>query len=74
MGRIAWGADPKGREVELEEQIAEVQRELGMRRKVYPRFVAAGKITQDAADRRVAVLEAVLETLQRLPKRQGALL
>lgn len=50
----------------LEEQIAEVERELGMRRRVYPRFVEAGKMSRQKADRQVADLEAVLLTLRRL--------
>lgn len=40
-----------------------VDRELGFRRRVYPRHVAAGKLTQDAADRQLALMEAVRERL-----------
>ena len=36
-----------------------VDREIGFRRRVYPRHVAAGKLTQDAADRQLALMEAV---------------
>lgn len=52
--------------VPLAEQIAEVERELEYRRRVYPRLVAAGKIGQDKADRHVAGMTAVLQTLQAL--------
>ena len=38
---------------------AEVMREIQMRRRVFPRWVAAGRLTQDAADRRIAVMEAI---------------
>lgn len=41
------------------EKRAEVQRELTMRRGFYPRQVAAGKLGQATADRRIAILEAI---------------
>lgn len=47
----------------IEEQIAEVKRELAHRRNVYPEFVASKRITQEAADRRIAVMEGMLQTL-----------
>ena len=34
----------------LDEQIASVGREIGLRKAVYPRFVASGKLTQAKAD------------------------
>jgi hypothetical protein len=54
--------------VSLAGQIAEVERELAMRRAVYPRWVAAGRVKQDAADARVIAMEAVLATLRGLPR------
>lgn len=36
-----------------------IDREIGFRRRVYPRHVAAGKLTQDAADRQLLLMEAV---------------
>ena len=48
----------------LTEQIAEVEREIKMRRVVYPRHVAAKSVSQQRADRQIAVMEAVLETLR----------
>lgn len=50
----------------IEEQIAEVEREIAMRRRVYPRLVEIKKTSQAKADRQLAVLEAVLATLQQL--------
>lgn len=41
------------------EKRAEVQRELGMRRRVFPQWVSAGRIDQATADRRIAILEAI---------------
>lgn len=49
--------------ITIEEQIAEVRRELGMRRHKYPQWVAAGRMTQQQADDRLGRLEAVLDTL-----------
>lgn len=50
----------------LVEQIAEVRREIAMRERVYPRFVANGKLTQAKADRALATMRAVLMTLVNL--------
>jgi len=63
--------------IPLAEQIACVKREIAFRHRVYPRWVEIGKIAQDQADRELARMQAVLETLRSLmppePK-QGALL
>lgn len=40
-------------EVPLHEQIACAQREVKLRRRVYVRFVASGKMTQPAAEREI---------------------
>ena len=48
----------------IDEQIAEVRREIGMRMHVYPRFIADGKLTKAHADERIAMLEAVRKTLE----------
>ena len=50
----------------IEEQIACIERELGMRVKLYPRWVKGGKLTQEAADQELDRLRAVLLTLQRV--------
>ena len=52
--------------ITIEEQIACIERELGMRVKLYPRWVKSGKLTQAAADEELARMRAVLLTLQRL--------
>lgn len=36
-----------------------IERELGMRKRVYPRLVADGKMTQDKAAREIAIMEAI---------------
>lgn len=48
-----------------------IERELRMRRRVYPRWVQAGKLSQAEADREVAVMQAILADY---PPAQGALL
>jgi len=46
--------------------IAELQRELAMRNKVYPKHVALLKITVNQARERIAIIEAVIEVLKGL--------
>lgn len=43
------------------DKIREIKRELGMRERVYPLFVKAGRLKQEAADRQIAVLQAILD-------------
>jgi hypothetical protein len=52
-------------DVTLGEQIAAVQREIGMRERVYPGLVAKGKMKLDESERQIAAMKAVLETLRR---------
>lgn len=56
----------------LAEQLREVGREIGLRKNVYPRFVANGKMTQAEADRHIECLEAVYATLKKLNSVQAA--
>jgi hypothetical protein len=51
-------------DVTLGEQIAAVQREIGMRERVYPGLVAKGKMKLDESERGIAAMKAVLETLR----------
>jgi hypothetical protein len=62
--------------VTIEEQVACVEREIKMRRRVFPRWVEAGRMTQAKADAEIAAMEAVLATLQAQvpPPAQGGLL
>ena len=57
----------------LTDQIHEVRRELKLRGQVYPRLVAADKLTQSKADRQMEALKAVLETLLAARGSEGAL-
>ena len=51
-------------DVTLGEQIAAVQREIGMRERVYPGLVAKGKMKLDESERGIAAMKAVLATLR----------
>ena len=59
--------------VTIEDQIKAVEREIGMRRRVYPNWVASKRMSQEKADKEIAAMEAVLETLKEVQK-QGQLL
>ena len=50
--------------VDLAKQIACIEREIGFRGRVYPRWVASGKMKQEKADYEIAAMRAVLETLK----------
>lgn len=47
----------------VRDQIACVRRELAMRKAVYPRQVAAGRMTQETADKELAAMQAVHDTI-----------
>ena len=71
--RYATARDPDlmadlfaGEPIPIEEQIACVEREIAMRRRVYPRWTAAGKMKPEAAEREINVMSAVLMTLKGL--------
>lgn len=56
-------------------------RELGMREAVYPKQVAAKRMSQENADRQIAVMKAIVEDYRKLaaaeplpPPAQGTLL
>jgi hypothetical protein len=50
----------------IPEMIAETKRELTMRRRVYPRLVGRGTMTAADAERRIAVMQIILDTLEAL--------
>lgn len=57
--------------ISLTGQIAEVERELAMRRNVYARDVASGKMKQSLADLLIERMEAVLKTLMWLQSHES---
>lgn len=62
--------------ISLDDQLACVQREIRMRERVYPRWTATGKMTAAHAERELAAMRAVLDTLAALKpaEPQGTLL
>ena len=50
--------------ISINQQIDEIDRELGQRASVYPRLVAAGKLRQSVADYQVERLKAAKRTLE----------
>lgn len=49
----------------VRELIKEAQREAFMRRRVYPNQVRAGRMSQEDADRRIDLMEAIVTRLTR---------
>jgi len=56
-------------QITIDEQIAEVKRELAMRNKVYPKWIEAGSMQKSKADFQILAMEAVLISLQDLAKK-----
>lgn len=60
--------------ISLAEQIKCVKREIAMRARLYPQWVATGRLIQSKADAEIAAMKAVLETLESLEPKQEAML
>lgn len=52
--------------ISLADQIKCVERELALRRSAYPKWIRSGRMKQETADREIATMKAVLESLRRL--------
>lgn len=48
------------------EKLAELKRELSLRRTVYPSFVKSGQIKQAAADRQIGIIREIVLDYERL--------
>jgi len=59
--------------ITLEEQIAEAQRELALRRTCYPAWTTSGKLSADDASHQLQCMEAIVRTLLRLDAEQRQL-
>jgi hypothetical protein len=57
--------------IDLEQQLAEVRREIRMRQRVYPRQVAAGRMSQETAGGKIEILRAVEHTLLELLRQRN---
>jgi len=51
----------------ISQQLTELRRELVIRRQVFPKWVAAHKLTQRDMDYRIACIEATIALLEGLP-------
>ncbi len=49
----------------VDDMIQCAERELGYRKRVYPRLIAAKQMTQDLADREIARMTAIADRLRR---------
>jgi hypothetical protein len=59
--------------ITLDEQIAEAQRELALRRKCYPQWIKSGKLDMTTAPYQLQAMEAIVKTLERLEVEQRQL-
>ena len=59
--------------ISLLEQLKESQRELALRRRIYPGFIQRGKMTEGQAAYHIAVQEAICKTLEELVYHQPEL-
>jgi len=59
--------------ITLEEQIAEAQRELALRRKCYPPWIKSSKLDRTTAHDQLQAMEAIVRTLMRLDAEQRQL-
>lgn len=50
--------------VTLQEQLEEVNREIEMRKRIYPKWIREQKITPERADSKMRAIKAVAETLR----------
>lgn len=50
--------------ITLDQQIACVRREIGMRERVYPKWVGAGRMKKETASHEISAMTAVLRTLE----------
>lgn len=50
--------------ISFDDQIACLARELALRRNVYPKWVAKGKMRQEEADREIALMETALQSVK----------
>jgi len=58
-------------QITIDEQLAEVKRELAMRNKVYPKWIESGSLPKQKADFQILVMEAVLISLQEIARQKA---
>jgi hypothetical protein len=55
----------------LLEQIKSVEREIALRKRAYPRWVAQQRMSRQQAEREILAMEAVRETLRELARERA---
>jgi hypothetical protein len=50
--------------ISIPDQIKAAKRELAMRKNVYPKWVASGRMKQATADHEIAAMTAIIATLE----------
>ncbi|MFN3891944.1 MAG: hypothetical protein ACK4MV_16235 [Beijerinckiaceae bacterium] len=58
------------------DKLKELRREMGQRKRVYARLIENGKLTQEAANRQIAILESIIldyEAKEKAEQPQGSL-
>lgn len=56
--------------VSIAEMVIEAQRELTMRKRIYPDRVRTGRMNRRQADRRIDVMQAILDRLEDLQREE----
>lgn len=57
-------------EINIQDEIACVEREIKMRERVYPRWVSEKKMTQEKSDREISLMKVVLKRLQDIKNKE----
>jgi len=58
--------------ITIEDEINELAREIGVRERVFPTMIAAKKMQQSTADRRIATMTQTLRRLRKLKEADDA--
>ena len=61
---------PKPGDIETMAKVLELERELKTRKHFYPKWIQQHKISQDAADRRILIIEAILADYNQVMTRE----
>lgn len=59
--------------ITVAEQLKCVEREIGFRKRVYPKWVEAGKMAKIKAEHEIKVMESIKQTLILMPQDQAFL-
>lgn len=52
--------------ITIDDQIACARRELALRKNCYPNWIQKGRLRRENADREIAAMSAILETLEKV--------